>query len=264
MNFIRRYILKQKPPEPVFFGLKKDKEDRRDIPYKAKYRAEQLPEDTGLRNLKKYPFMWDQGNIGKCVGESVSGALVMALITNNQKIFEPSRLFAYYNARTDENKNIDSGASIRDGIKGLAKYGICDTKTWPEDIAKFNIKPSEEAYLEAQDHQLIIYEKIYPVTKEKIMDAVYRGFPVVYGKRLFESFLSAETASTGIVKVPRICWEEEIGAHAMWIIDYEKRNDIETNSWGIKWGMNGFCKVPWKYVLDSRLAFDFWVIYKSE
>lgn len=265
MNFFRRYILKQKPPEPVFFGLKKDKEDRRDIPYRAKYRAERLPESTFLKNINAFPFRYDQKDIGSCVGHGIVEAFQRVLQVNQQEMFFPSRLFAYYNARDNDQKGEDAGASIRNGIKAVNAFGLCKEDTWPYRTERFAQKPPIEAYIEGLDHQVLQYRRIYPVTKEAIQDALYRGFPVVYGKLLYESFLSDNVAKTGVVPYPRRCWEQQMGGHCMVIFDYDKDYCIELNSWGESWGfMEGCCKVPWKYVLDSRLAFDFWVIYKSE
>lgn len=263
-KFIRKHIFRHEAPPVTNFGLIRDKVDIRDRLYKTRYKADTLPESTELKNFKRFPFTWDQGPLGSCVGNAVSGGFILSLITNNQEVFNPSRLFAYYNARTDDNKCEDSGASIRDGIKGLVKYGLCKEETWPYLPAKFTIKPSAKAYEEGELNQVLIYERIYPVTKARIMDAVYRGFPVMYGKRLFESFMTQAVAETGIVPYPKKCWEDEVGGHAMFILDYERDYVIEKNSWGDSWGFQGCCRVPWKYVLDSNLCFDFWVIYQSE
>ena len=45
----------------------------------------------------------------------------------NNDLFMPSRLFVYYNERVLENTvNQDSGAYLRDGIKSLVQYGVCN------------------------------------------------------------------------------------------------------------------------------------------
>ena len=50
------------------------------------------------------------------------------------KDFMPSRLFIYYNERAVEGTIAsDSGAMIRDGIKSVAKLGVCDETVWPYD-----------------------------------------------------------------------------------------------------------------------------------
>lgn len=263
-KFIKKYILRKKPVQKMNFGLVRDREDVRDFVYKAKLRAEELPESTEMKNISRFPFRFNQGHLGSCVGNAVSAGFIMSLITNKQVPYNPSRLFAYFNAREDDQKGEDAGASIRNGIKGVVTFGLCHEETWPYNISKFTVTPPLEAYQEGQDHQAITYERIYPVTKEAIMDAVHQGYAVVYGKRLFESFLSDAVKETGIIPVPKTCWEDEVGGHAMVILDYERDNTIELNSWGDSWGFNGACRVPWKYVLDPKLCFDFWVIYQAE
>jgi hypothetical protein len=38
---------------------------------------------------------------------------------------------------------------IRDGMKRIAKLGVCSEDTWPYDIAKFTKRPTKKAYAEA-------------------------------------------------------------------------------------------------------------------
>ena len=201
-------------------------------------------------------------NIGSCVGNGIVEAFRATLRKNNQPDYDLSRLFAYWISRQD--KYNDTGASIRDAFKAVNKLGICSEQTWPYITSKFAQTPSITAFGEALEHQSITYERIYPVTKEAIMDAIYRGFPVVYGKLLYESFMSDRVAKTGIVSKPRTCWEDMMGGHCMVIFDYDKDGTIELNSWGRKWGMDGICHVPWDYVLNGKLCSDFWVFYKTE
>lgn len=261
-KFIRRYILRKTPVQPQFFGLQRDKPDTRDILYKIRMPG-LAPSTTNMQNIHQFALRYDQGSLGSCTANAALYAFRRVLQVNGQPDWDASRLFAYYNARTDDCKSEDSGASIRDVIKGLAKYGVCHEKTWPYVISKFATEPDAASFFEALDHQAIKYERL-PQSKEAIMDAVWRGYPVVYGKILYESFMTEDVARSGIVPYPRKCWDGKIGGHAMMIIDYDEGFTIEMNSWGSAWGQGGICKVPWKYVLDPSLAFDFWVIYITE
>ena len=262
-RFIRRYILRKKPTQTQHFGLIKDKKDERDRFYVSRVRKADLPSSTERQHFKNFPFRWDQLDIGSCTGNGGAAAFIQALLRNGQQIFQPSRLFAYYNARTEDCKKEDSGASIRDVIKGLNKFGVCQEETWPYITSQFAWTPSEEAYREAGDHQTLEYYRIYPVTKEAIMNAVCQGYAVVYGQILYESFMKEEVARTGIVPNPR-CWEEQVGGHCKCILDYEPEGVFELNSWGRKWGIDGGCLIPWKYVLDKNKSFDLWVIKLTE
>src|SRR5579871_4377815 len=67
-----------------------------------------------------------------------------------------SRLFIYYNARTKKNAtNItDSGCSMTNAIEALEELGTCLESVWPYDVSSVNTRPNDEAYQQAQDHQI--------------------------------------------------------------------------------------------------------------
>jgi len=258
---IKRYFQerrKRKLYRPL--GLIKDKTDERDILYKVR-RPGLAPASTQMKNIREFPWRYDQADIGSCVGHGITEAFRRVLQVNKQPDFAPSRLFAYWIARED--KYNDTGASIRDAFKAMNKYGLCSEITYPYITSLFAATPSDAAFKEALDHQSIRYERL-PRTKEAIMDAVSQGFPVVYGKLIYESFMSRKTADTGIVPIPKVKCEANYGGHCMCIFDYDEKYTIELNSWGVDWGQGGACKVPWEYVLDPNLCFDFWVLYLSE
>jgi C1A family cysteine protease len=259
VKLFRKYILRKKV-QSRNFGLKPDKWDERDIYYKVRRPIELLPPSTNRKNINEFSYRYDQGSIGSCVGNGTVEAFRRILQVNKMPDFELSRLFAYYIAR--EEKYSDSGASIRDAFKAINKFGICSEKTWPYIPDKFAVEPPEEAFAEALDHQSISYERIYPVTKDAIMDALSHRFPVVYGMRLFESFMSVQVARTGIIPMPKKC-ESEVGGHCKVLFDYEPKKVIELNSWGPEWGQGGIDEVPWEYIL-SKYCSDFWVFYKTE
>ncbi len=258
-KFIKKYILRKKD-RTYYLGQIKDKEDPRDFVYRVR-RYKGLPDTTNRKNIKMFPYRYNQDALGSCVGHGIVEAFRYVLKTNNQPDFAASRLFAYYIARDD--KNNDTGASIRDGFKAVNKYGLCSEKTVPYCIKKFAIKPSDDAFKEASDHQSIRYERL-PQTKEAIKDAIHRGYPVVYGKLIYDSFMSEDVATSGLVPTPNTEDETLHGGHCMVIFDYDKDGTIELNSWGGSWGTGGTCHVPWEYVLDSKLCMDFWTFYVLE
>jgi C1A family cysteine protease len=259
IRFIRKHLLVGKLPERKF-GYIRDTEDDRDIMYKI-LRPGRSPLSTNRKNIEAFGHIYDQEDIGSCVGQGIVEAFRRVLQVNGQPDFDASRLFAYYIARQD--KNNDTGATIRDGFKAINKYGLCSEENHPYVPSRFARTPSIKAFNDALDHQSIQYERL-PQTKEAIMDAVSRGYPVVYGKKIFDSFTSRQVAATGIVPVPDPFREKSHGGHCMVIFDYDQKNTIEPNSWGRSWGRNGVCEVPWEYVLDTKLCSDFWVIYLTE
>lgn len=261
-RYIKRNLLRKEPDPPRFFGLIKDTPDERDIIYKVKRITRELPSSTNMANIEQFPYRYNQGEIGSCVGHGVTAAFRRTLQINSMTDFEPSRLFAYYIARKD--KQNDTGATIRDAFKAMNRSGLCSERTWPYVEREFNSQPPEDAFKEAMDHQTIRYERIWPVAKDSIRDVVSSGYPIVYGKMIYESFLGQKASRTGEIPIPDIQKEQFYGGHCMIIFDYDEKGTIELNSWGKSWGQKGLCRVPWEYVLNPDLCQDFWVLYLTE
>ena len=242
------------------FGYIPDVKDDRDVMFKARFRDLILPETTMERNISTFTHRYDQGATGACTAFALAAAFRATLAKHNLPDFDPSFLFQYYNARTD--KANDTGATIRDSMKAAARFGICSNAEWPYIEAKFHIKPSEAAYVSALAHQLIRYERL-SLRMDEIKEALSLGYQVVYGKRLFESFMSRSTAKSGVIPMPGYR-DSFVGGHAMTMFDYDPTHVTELNSWGPSWGKNGTCKVPWDYILDPGYCSDLWVIYLTE
>ena len=67
----------------------------------------------------------------------------------------------YYNERVIEGTvDSDAGAMLRDGIKTLAKQGVCADKTWPYQREQFADKPPAPAYREGLQHQALSYLRL--------------------------------------------------------------------------------------------------------
>lgn len=86
-------------------------------------------------------------------------------------------------------------------------------------------------------------------------------YMISFGARLFESFMSNYTSRTGMVSMP-LHNEQEVGSHAMCIVGYNDKTRLfaVANSWSSRWGNNGFCFIPYDYIMDSNLCSDFWSI----
>jgi C1A family cysteine protease len=158
----------------------------------------------------------------------------------------------------------DSGAMIRDGMKSVAKLGVCTEGTWPYEIAKFTNRPSDAAYSEANEHQALIYRRITN-RLHQMQGCLAQGYPFVFGFSVYESFESQEVAQTGEVPLPPRS-EQLIGGHAVVAVGYDDsiQRFIVRNSWGTGWGMDGYCTMPYGYLTDPQLASDFWAIYAVE
>jgi len=245
------------------YGWLPDLPDHRDLLYKAIRKVPALlPKKADLRPTCSK--VEDQGELGSCTVNALVGGLEFLERKDKVKYKELSRLFVYYNERAIEHTiKSDSGAMIRDGIKTLAKQGVCSEKSWPYDIAKFVKKPPAGCYKEAADHQITSYHRI--LTLDEMRTCLAEGFPFVFGFTVYESFESQQVAKTGVVDMPRKS-ESVLGGHAVLAVGYDDTSKRFTvrNSWGTNWGMKGYFTMPYAYLADRNLSDDFWTIRRVE
>ncbi len=246
------------------FGWVPDLPDARDFMYSAPEAVlTKLPTKADLR--PKMPKIYDQGELGSCTANAIGGAFEFEQIKEGLKDFMPSRLFIYYNERAMEGTiDTDSGAMIRDGIKSVAKVGVCTETTWPYDIPRFTEKPPKTAYTEAKKHQALIYRRVLG-NLHQMQGCLAQGYPFVFGFSVYESFMSPDVARTGKVPLPPR-GEQLIGGHAVLAVGYDDsiQSFIVRNSWGEGWGIKGHCTMPYGYLTNPQLARDFWAIYTVE
>ena len=222
-----------------------------------------LPKKVDLRS--KMPTVYDQGQLGSCTANAIGAAYEYEQVREGLADFMPSRLFIYYNERAMEGTaETDSGAMIRDGMKSIAKLGVCTETTWPYDVTKFTEKPPQAAYTEAKKHQALVYRRVLGALHQ-MQGCLAAGSPFVFGFSVYESFMSPAVARTGEIPLPPRD-EQLIGGHAVLAVGYDDKIQrfIVRNSWGKGWGLKGYCTMPYGYLTDPQLARDFWVIHMVE
>jgi C1A family cysteine protease len=258
------------------YGWKPDRPDHRDLMFNDFLPQEALPRKVDLSG--SLPSVWDQGELGSCTAQSVGAALSNALISARRLTLEqankssgvPSRLFIYFNERMYQGTiGIDSGATIRDGIRSLVRYGACFENVWPYNISQFWRRPGVVAYKQAVQQVIRVYRRIGVTDGFGKKSALASGLPISFGMAVYESFESEEVGKTGLVPIPDR-GESALGGHAQLIVGYDDDMVINglmgaymvRNSWGGDWGLDGHCFIPYAYLDNGDLADDFWVVQK--
>lgn len=256
-------------------GWVPDIPDYRDFPYAAPTQVlRALPGHIDLR--KDCPrVVYDQGRLGSCTGNAIAGAIEFDQIKQGKPEATPSRLFIYYNERAMEHTvPLDHGAQIRDGVKSVAKLGVCPEKMWTYDdspppsedapcpTCKFAQKPPESCYTEALEHQILVYRRL-PQDLTAMKGCLASGYPFVLGFTCYSNL--PFTSTTGEIPLPG-AGDHVIGGHAILAVGYDdtRHRLIFRNSWGPGWGQGGYGFLPYAYVLDLNLARDFWTIRTIE
>jgi C1A family cysteine protease len=242
------------------YGWVPDLPDQRDLTFRVPRRtAAALPSAVDLR--PQMPAVYDQGQLGSCTANAIGGAFEFELIKQEEEDFVPSRLFIYYNERVIERSvDEDAGAMLRDGMKTLAKQGVCPEPMWPYVLSQFATKPTPECYTEAKKHLGITYMRVAQDVPE-MRGCVAAGYPFIFGFTVYESFESDAVTRTGNVPMPDGL-ERTLGGHAMCVVGYDhpKKLFIVRNSWGTSWGKKGYGTMPYAYFTNTNLSADFWTL----
>jgi len=244
------------------WGWIPDLPDGRDFSFKREFPGRKVPDKVDLRPLCSP--VEDQGNLGSCTANAGVGVYETLEAKQGMKPFEDkSRLFLYYNTRSLEGTTgQDSGASIRDTIRAMARWGLCSESIWPYDICRFDKKPASKCYAEAKKHLIVAYQRLY--TLDEMLGCLADGFPFEFGFSVYESFESDQVARTGLVPMPKR-GESLLGGHAVVGVGYDQATErlIVRNSWGVGWGDKGYFYLPFAYASNRNLSDDFWKVSKE-
>jgi C1A family cysteine protease len=254
-----------KPRKIQRYGWIPDLPDQRDHIFAAPPTVvAALPPSVDLR-VQCPRQIYDQGQLGSCTANAIAAALEFDLLKQGLTDFMPSRLFIYYNERVIEGTvKSDSGAMIRDGIKTVAKQGVCTEELWKYDIAEFAVKPPARCYQAAVKNRVLSYQRV-PQSLTSIKGCLAHGYPVVFGFQVYESFESQHVAKTGVVPLPATT-EELLGGHAVLAVGYDDASArfLVRNSWGPEWGQGGYFTMPYPYLTERNLSSDFWAVMQVE
>lgn len=247
------------------YGWIKDSKDPRDLKLKLPSRkVAALPSSVDLRS--GCPTVYDQGPLGSCTANAIGAAHQFEQLKQMPlNAFVPSRLFIYFNEREMEGTiEEDSGAMIRDGMKSVANLGVCPESMWPYNINQFTARPGPTCYMDALNHQVVQYMRV-DQSLDQTRGCLAAGYPFVFGFAVYKGFESEETATTGIVSMPR-WWQSALGGHAVLAVGYDdaKQRFLVRNSWGAGWGLQGYFWMPYAYLVRPNLASDLWTIRMVE
>jgi C1A family cysteine protease len=242
------------------YGWKPDLPDPRDVSYSGPLHIQQqLPPTVDLRS--KCPPVYDQGALGSCTANAIAAAFEFDLLKQGNPDFTPSRLFIYYNERAIEGTiKSDAGGHLRDGIKSVAKSGVCHEPLWPYDIKQFAKKPPQPAYKEASTRLATSYASLSQNSTE-MRTCLASGYPFVFGFVAYDSLESEQVAKSGILNMPAQ-GENQVGGHAVMAVGYNDKQQrfIVRNSWGDGWGQKGYFTMPYTYLVDPSYSSDFWTV----
>lgn len=258
-----------------FGGWNPQRPDHRDHQFLPTVAAQNVPDMFELPGVVKSIPKINQGLQGSCTGHGTAGVVMYDQYKQGEKVVIPARAMIYYDARIPEGTTAsDSGATVRDAVAGVVKYGVCPDDEFPYNDEVYNVAPSPQDYADATKQEALVYES---VSWPHLNAALASGYPLVGGQTVYASMMTAQVAATGTVPFPGR-GDQPIGGHCTWRFGYNStdtawrspsgltyppRTRAYRNSWmnadGSWWGDQGNYFLPEKFDAEG-LTSDFWVV----
>jgi GNAT superfamily N-acetyltransferase len=182
--------------------------------------------------------------------------------------FIPSRLFGYSLCKKLD--GISGAGSTSWWAHRVAKgYGFCEERLFPYASARSeadvpNLTISGEAFRNAYGHRFFAYQRLFTINDVKrVFARPICNLPLLPGLS-FDMFEGIYEAPNGYVPVPKE-GQKRINRHCVAIVGYDENQRVFhfLNSWGSKWGEQGFGHLPYEY-FSRGLVTESWAWFPME
>ena len=231
-----------------FDPVKKDPIDLRDRMYEPT--LSEVP--YHIDNRDAVPFILDQGREGACTGYALA-AVVNFLLANRNDAQPPeesvsARMLYEMAKRYDEwEGEAYEGSSIRGAMKGWNRHGACRESLWGTATRSI----TTEAQWDALNRPLGAYYRVRHLHLAE-MHAALSEVGILYASAsVHEGWRAVD--SNGKIPYSR----DKIGGHAFAVVGYDEEGFWCVNSWGSRWGADGFCHISYDDWLEN--GWDCWV-----
>jgi C1A family cysteine protease len=214
-----------------------------------------------------FPEIVDQGNIESCVPTCISTIYYyLTMKQSNYSNFRISRLYLYYQVRKLYNDiNNDNGSTIFDCINILHNDGVIPEFFYPYNHS--NLYKNPEIFLEkyAKCCKCLGFES---VKRNQIKNKLLMDYPIICGIKIFKNINDDEIKKTGIIKLYIDDNDDNddnlVGGHCIILVGFDDNTRYFKfiNSWGNKWGENGFGYLPYEYISNKYLSDEFYILNK--
>lgn len=212
------------------------------------------------------PKVLDQGSEGSCVGNAI--AADMNLLSNSVKsISRWSALGIYQDTLKFENRVGQQGLYPHDAFYVLTTTGIGSEETQPYNLDNLNT-PQTQAHIDSKKlvsglHELFLDDDNLLVPLNDARSALAEGRPILVSftaRQWLVNMGQFDDIKTQQLFVSRqnLFDQTVIGGHEVLIVGYDPTIDggsfIFQNSWGTRWGDDGFGAAPAVWLRDWTSA----------
>lgn len=138
-----------------------------------------------------------------------------------------------------------SGSSCRGAMRGWHYHGVCQEALWVKGQ-----RPSEKWSQDAAQRPLGAYYRINAKSISDMQAAIHETYAIYCSARVHEGWDLAHNPATEKITglslpiIPRTT--TMTGGHAFALVGYTADGFIVQNSWGTRWGRDGFALLPYE------------------
>jgi len=212
----------------------------------------------------------NQGATNACTGFSLASVVRFLLLSQAQEssaagasaAVSPFMLYSMAR-RYDEfpGSSKDEGSSLRGGMKGWYKHGVCRSDLWKTlDMPEPATDPKKDWWLDAAHRPLGAYYRV-DVRSVTDMHVALNEVGILYASAIchdgWMAGVNVKSPKEKYWTIPHQAASPADGGHAFVIVGYTPEGFIIQNSWGTSWGSGGFAVLT--YADWTAHAMDCWV-----
>lgn len=244
------------------FGFRPEDDNPKHWIYERDLKPKMITTTSGDVDLRPFSSKrHNQGSTNSCVANSVVKALEIKRIMQHghDAHKDLSRMAVYYLARElmfPVETAKDEGTYVSLACDVLRRFGVCFEEDWPFDMAHLFKAPSWSAMRKAYQNKIESFYKIKSTGRERVEEVIrclQAGNPVVFGTVVGDQW---KGYGKNQVLVEPTEWE---GRHATVLVGFKDGTFLGENSWGERWGDDGFYRMDPGYIASNNSA-DFWTI----
>lgn len=229
-----------------------------------------------LDNRMLVPAVLDQGMEGACTGYALAAVINYLLaIRGIKRLVSPRMLYEMARCYDEWPGEKYDGSSARGAMKGWARHGVCEHKTWTD-------KMKGRGHLDAAISKSALNNPAgtyYRIKHKEVRDvhAALAEVGIVYCTMMVHDGWDDPGPARAAIKIgkkrsflPIILRKGRAeSGHAIALVGYTRDGFIVQNSWGASWGSKGFALLPyedfllhvtdvWVTQLGVPLSMDLW------